>query len=306
MHDWRVSPAREAKLNESCHGILTAEELEMLLTEYHEKSVRREAHFLEESVNADNILTGRSDGAGEVPGEFFLARLLDLTGLHRIFKTESENGRPGFEDYPRYAILDSDDAVKTWFDQRLDPASGGSDSAATDFVGLVLEVLNQRMDERLPFHPTWVAPWLDFSAVINERATRWMEVFGLGRTAQPGRWVIILRYSVREAGTLVRPTMLDGGWYAWHFPSPPPNLAPEERGGYCEDLRTSPFPARLTREFIHQQAKHSIRHFTTAGCLRGRTALPIGGLLPDQRHNHHRLLVRAYGGGIRVWMPEPI
>jgi hypothetical protein len=86
---------------------------------------------------------------------------------------------------------------------------------------------------------------------------------------------------------LFRPTQLNAGWYAHHFPSPP--QATVEMGGHTmflghDDGRVTSPPA--VSEFLHQQVDFRIGNWTAGGSLLGFTGRPIKGLLDRQRRQH--------------------
>lgn len=116
------------------------------------------------------------------------------------------------------------------------------------------------------------------------------------------RWVMPLRYKVREAGTIARPTQLDADWYAYHFPSPP--QTPLAMGGHPMDLG-SPKAAQLLPEYIHKQIGHKIDHWIDSGKKIGKTTQAVTANLADMRRAHHELLVSRHGPDVLGWMPDP-
>jgi hypothetical protein len=116
--------------------------------------------------------------------------------------------------------------------------------------------------------------------------------------------VILLSYTVAEAGTLARPTILDADWYAYHFPSPP--QAPLAIGGHPTDLRIAPRANYPLPEYIHKQIPHTLAHWTDVGGKIGRTSSPDPTSLADQRRAHLELLAKIYGPDVLGWMSSPI
>jgi hypothetical protein len=159
--------------------------------------------------------------------------------------------------------------------------------------------------ETRPFQPSWVTTWEDLAPFLDQSPEIWCEGLGVPKQ-EPSRWLMVLRYTVGEAGTLVRPTFLDAGWAAFHFPSPPQAVL--ITGGHPMDLRPidSASPAeRLSREFIHSEIQHRIEHWIDAGRRVMRTSRPTSVSLLDRRRHHHGRLVDTYGGVVGEWMPRP-
>ena len=138
-----------------------------------------------------------------------------------------------------------------------------------------------------PYQPTWATTWAAFEPHEEDGPERWLQVLGMAKP--PPRWLILLRYTVAEAGTLVRPTILDAKWNAYHFPSPPsPQVSPAV-GGHPMDLRISPKATSVLPEFIHKQIQHSLAHWMDLGGKIGRTQSPNPTALADQRRAHFEL-----------------
>jgi len=125
-----------------------------------------------------------------------------------------------------------------------------------------------------------------------------------GVATPPPRWLILLRYTVAEAGTLARPTILDADWYAYHFPSPPQTSLAV--GGHPMDLRVTPRATHLLPEYIHKKIPHKLEHWTDLGGKIARTNSPDSTGLVDQRMAHFELLVNTYGQDVLKWMNSPI
>lgn len=138
---------------------------------------------------------------------------------------------------------------------------------------------------------------------IADGPERWVSALGVYKPVHP-RWFLLLKYTVREAGTVARPTQLDAGWGAYHFPSPP--RAPLPLGGHPMDLRLSPPATSVLPEFVHKQIRHTLRHWSDGGRHIGRTSAPSGGTLVAVRLTHHELLTRVYGPSVVVGMPTCI
>jgi hypothetical protein len=170
------------------------------------------------------------------------------------------------------------------------------------FVECVLRAMNEHRIEH-PFQPTWATAWSAFLPHEMAGPDRWAQALGLCKVDYP-RWFVLLRYRVREAGTLVRPTQLDAGWGVYHFPSPP--QARLETGGKCMDLNIAGAGNPLLPEFIHKQIEHTMEHWLGTGQRIGRTTRPINGNLAALRRAHYSKLCATYGPGVSAWMPECI
>src|SRR6185369_4434410 len=95
--------------------------------------------------------------------------------------------------------------------------------------------------------------WSGLKPQVKDGPNRWCQMLGVHKSTVT--WVILLTYTIAEAGTIARPTQLDGGWYGFHFPSP--YLAPVTRGGHPMDLRINPRAQYLLPEFVHRQITHT-------------------------------------------------
>jgi hypothetical protein len=141
--------------------------------------------------------------------------------------------------------------------------------------------------------------WAAFKGFESELPERWLQVLG-AKQKEAECWIVLLTYPVAMAGTIVRPTQLDAGWNAYHFPSPP--QAQVELGGHPMDLFPMENLGSPMSEYIHRQIDHYPDHIMRIG----RTSASLSGSLSHQREAHHRLLERHYGSGIRDWMDSPM
>jgi hypothetical protein len=316
VHDHRVSPEREAKLLDyfAKAGKRPGKRLHKALEQYHLQEVRSQKRpdFLEDKLNASNILpeprqfglrrialspAQRQSTSGPAAQNLWLVRLLDLNRLFPVFLRARSSRLIVFRDYPRSA--GDSHAALAWLDSML----GGAAPRYSQeyFAAAVIDALElARQNE--PFHPTWATYWNHFESYLSSGPVRWASALGFPNGKRCGRWVMVLKYSRAEAGRLVRPTILDAGFNQYHFPSPP--QAPLERGGHPMDLQLNPLPTDLLPEFIHQQIPHTVEHWVAAGRLLGRIPewYPRRGWLKKWRGNHHDLLIRSYGPGVRAWM----
>ncbi|MFM9959867.1 MAG: hypothetical protein ACKV2Q_01425 [Planctomycetaceae bacterium] len=295
MHDHRVTPTREAAFDRFVvQRPVTTAVLQQAIVDYFHAKVRdrKRPDYVYAAVNDANLLTGTATGRHSINKDVQLVRVLDLNGLGQVFTWAKLRKEKWFTSFP-----DSYDErmVATWLDARM---QGRPILRVDAFVGAILAAMNAYRRVK-PYQPTWATTHEAFATHVAEGPDRWLEVLGMTRPTSP-RWLILLKYPIREAGTLCRPTQLDAGWYAYHFPSPP--QTPLEVGGHAMDLRTSPSAASLLPEFIHSQIDHELRHKINIG----RTTRVNAGALADQRQYHHQLLAAEYGPGVYTWMSNPV
>jgi hypothetical protein len=172
-------------------------------------------------------------------------------------------------------------------------SAGGAQ--AEEMVLAIIEAINA-YTRKLPHQPSWAARWKTMSGYLQDRAEGWCSCVGVPVFDRD--WVIVLKYTVGETGTLLRPTQIDAGTRAWHFPSPPERMVHE--GGLAMHLGSD--CPDLVPEFIHQAIPHIGPHWKDAGRLCRQVAVAHEDVLEKYRTLHYDRLVRAYGSGIRAWM----
>jgi hypothetical protein len=292
-HDHRVGEELERDFDRWGIHPRSAPELQATIANYHWDRVRtaEEPDYLSEEKNGHNFLSGLSSG-GHIIGKFIrLARVLDLNGLYEVYRWAKDESIREFLDIPSDPLDVSD-----WLNDRLDGLPAGRVEA---FIAAVLGALSRSRRE-MRHQPTWATAWAAMEPKLDDGPTRWAEAVGIP-TPDTGRWLIVLSYTVGEAGAVLRPTQLQAGWYAYHFPSPPE--APQHVGGHPMDL-TGPGPADdLLPEYIHQPIDHSISHWVVAGRRCERLESPTSSEFLLQRSNHHSLLCGTYGDSVCAWMP---
>lgn len=329
-HDHRVSPRREEKFNDFCRQPRTAAELQEAISYYFNKKVRSRdyPHFVYYEINSDNLICGHAKLAGKLAKALLsnpdpagdpsipddsppllhkeqkLVRILDLNNLRYPYRwlLDTSHRKPEWEDSFRayYGIprdLTEDEVeeqlwIDRWLNQMLAPGDAGRRES---FVAAVLELLNS-IQRGKAFQPTWATIWQAFDPQArtpdgDPNPDRWVQMMGVGKNP-PGHWYIALTYTVAEAGTLARPTQLDGGWYEYHFPSP--KEAPREFGGQAMDLQLPPVAATLLPEYIHKQIEHPFKHWDDAGRMIGHTSAWRRPALIDLRRAHQQKLASAY------------
>jgi hypothetical protein len=289
MCDHRVTEAREGVFDSFVPATCTPRTLADALRRYKDARVRGTGtpDFAVEAINGDNIVSSGESGRHSIPRDAELARIVDLNGLTKFYEW-AQSRSAGFDTVTRL----SPDGIDQFLTQEID----GKDPEP--LIRRVISGLNAYRKEG-HYHPSWVTYWEDFRPHLNEGASRWARVVGVDIEA--GHWVLVLRYPVRRAGTVARPTQLDAGWHANHFPSPP-MVAPAV-GGFAMDLHAV-FARRLVPEFIHDQVDHELEDWTSAGRRLERTKPEPGCTLEEARERHHILLTSAYGSTVSNWMPR--
>lgn len=300
IHDHRISDARDASLRRLGDGSWTMANLQRAIVRYQYEKVktRRLPEFVYKTFNESNIVSG--DGRlCRFDRNVRLVRVLDLNGLVTVYQWARANRIEPFASWLPWPV--NDDQLARILDATLNGASPDDIEA---FILAVLAALNL-YGATHPYQPVWCTMWADFASFIDEGADRWNEVLGVASRGI-GRWMLLLAYRVRDAGTLVRPTQLDVGWDArGHFPSPPE--APVWRGGHPMDLAGQSTLRRLLPEYIHRQFPHTMDHWITAGRRLGVTMRAQRATLADARRAHYALLGLHYGeAAVHEWMAEPI
>lgn len=299
--DHRVSEKREESLLGFFKRPRDSLALRKAIVDYKRKKVR-DRHLPEFAFREFNELN-------HIPPEYWhgrnrdypLVRVLDLTGLHNVFTWARDNdlGRPfdrfpGNPESPRFQ-----DQVTNWLRRRIER----SESEVMSFFDKVFALL----DEAEPYQPTWATTWQAFSDFADTAPDDWLDQIGV-ESPNSGRWLIMLKYPIRALGrkSLVRPTQLDAGWYAFHFPTPRQNMSAE--GGHPMCLNTDSLPDGLLPEFVHTSIRHKTDHIVrrSDGFAIGQTAGTIREPFEELRVTHHGALQRKYGlSEVTDWMDDP-
>jgi len=295
-HDHRVSREREEHFLRLTGSPATADQLLRSFRDYFEERIRtrRAPDYVYRQVNDTNILTRSGKPTRNyVSKDTELARVLDLSGLSAVFLWGRTHGHTEFRNYSgRMPNAERANAFLNW--KLLDVPGKRRDA----MIRAILEVLNAHQ-RKYPYQPVWATTWTSMENLQACSPDRWLQVMGIQR-GTVRRWIIVLRYTVREVGTLVRPTQLDAGTCGFHFPSPP--QAMKWRGGHPMDLQYNPRPSHLRPEFIHRMIAHTPEHWYSTGRMLGRTSTASPFDLGPQRSAHHDLLCRRYGMGVKAWM----
>ena len=300
--DHRVSEGRAEKFDRHGNRPRTSDALRAAIDQYFERCVRTRGipDFLLRRFNRDNIVIGAGEKLPAFSKDLKLVRVFDLTGLQPLFLWANQ---PRNRKKRWRALLTSllDKRSGDWDSRVSDQLTGQTPGQIQEFIEIVLDVLNTSRRD-VPHQPTWATTWSDLEPHVRHGPDRWLQVLGMAKP--PSRWLVLLSYTVREAGTLVRPTQLDAGWQEYHFPSPPD--APLEVGGHPMDIRVLPRTRPLLQEFIHKQIDHPLHHWTDTGGELGRTTVLNTKGLDRQRIAHYELLKRVYGLSVARWMDSPI
>ena len=304
-HDHRVSREREVRFDDFCRQPRNANDLEQAIWKYFLQNVRtrRYPHFVYNEINGGNLIGGHPKLTQLLHKDRMLLRLIDLNGLLVPYRSlldkrfRRQSWTDAFRSYYRiprnFRRKEEEQAwVDGWLTGMLDHDDQGR---KREFVVAVLGLL-RKLHDASAFQPTWATTLDAFEPHAltpdgNPNPDRWVQVMGMGRNP-PRHWYIALAYTVAEAGTLARPTQLDGGWYEYHFPSP--DSTPPEFGGITMDLRHSPGSRVLLPEYIHKEIEHTEEHWYNSGYLLGCTSDWRITNLTETRRVHQRMLSAAY------------
>lgn len=296
--DHRVTDERLAEFDLLVQRPLTTHSLKNAIILYFEQQVRtrRLPAYVFDRVNAQNILNRR----GVVPvisDNTELVRILDLSGLRPVYRWAWQRRHPEFVDFDDSA---SPARFNAWLSSRLSI----SFSSRRRFMHATFVAMDQRRREA-PFQPVWATAWTtDFVSRYLDRGPRaWLSALGIVRDSVP-RWLVVLRYSVSEAGTIARPTQLDAGWWPVHFPSPP--CCPIATGGHPVLMRIAQRREPLLPEYIHKEMTHTLRHWEDGGSRLERLDRKVQCDLPAHRLQHYNRLLATYGSPVQSWMPKPV
>lgn len=291
-HDHRIPRIRLRSYRKFTKSATDTVSLLASLRAYHDDKIanRRLPEFVYEHLNGQNILVGGSNAKQLIARDVELARVVSLNSLGIIFDWGKARGISGLQTFPGSGIPG---AADHWLDQHLAPKNR---PLARGFLGNVLDAMNAYAKQR-PYQPSWATTWKGIEPFVDGDASRWLQAVGVSRPAS-GQWCMLLRYSVRDVGTLVRPTSLDAGDYPFHFTSPP--CAMLTSGGHPADLSLR--PQITTRpEYIHKQIAHTTSQVVAVRQTRANQFARLN----QQRVNHYNCLLSEYGSDIMQWMTQP-
>jgi hypothetical protein len=305
IHDHRVSGKRAVAFCKLAKSDIEAGNLQSALEEY-QNIVRKKPRvtFLSSSKNSNNFAYRFGRAVNPVAPDYPLFTVLDLSGLTWVLIDGRISGIARLREFGLAGAV-TDEQMNRFLEKELGIGDAGRER---DAVATVLEALKvSRTKMQRHHHPVWAAssqPFLE--RADRSRPDSWLEAVGVNPGSKP-RWLIVLKYAARDARSLVRPTVLDAGWYAFHFPSPP--AAPLRAGGHAMWLREagdlarggdSPMP-----EFIHSQVNFKLSHWEESGFRAGFTSGSRDWPVASSRRRHLESL-RAYYGAARLggWMEE--
>jgi len=302
LSDHRVSSERFSSFSAFAGDLSRIDVIQRALESYQLEEVRPSISARTEPAYA------RTDNENNrvrlAPGSH-VATVLDLTRLGRIYAEAGATfGLPAFR---LFAVTDPRNVsqINDFIGRRL-----GDPLQRESFLREILRARRRyRKTVETRVHPMWVAEWKSLQHFLDPvRPERWLQAVGVPR--EHPAWLAVFRYPVkrgRHEVPLFRPTQLDAGWYAHHFPSPP--QAAPVRGGHTMYLWQSyqgsnGASSHIVSEFLHPQIDLTMEHWRSAGSLVG-FAPAVRGDLADQRQRHWVLLQSAYSPvPIRSWMPD--
>ena len=306
FHDPRITDSRFTKFSNEVasagHTIDDAATMQDGLSSYYRRCVHftKTPDFLVRGLNLFNY-HGRPGPLPLLHGSKLLTSVFNLALPDDIYREAKSDGLREFQSFGRkkYPTAAPPTAAQ-WLDDKLAslrrPAEAFTDRVALSkhpFVVALLWFLNQRR-VRYPFQPTWATLWDRFDAREWDDPLRWQSLLGV-RRSDTDTWLLLLRYPVREAGTLLRPTQLDAGWYPEHFPA-----SLSATTGHAMDLDAARRICPPMPEFIHQQIDHLPEHVIAIARVPGTTHIPAA---PAQRR-HYRVLKKTYAD-TATWTRHP-
>lgn len=244
--DDRVSAAREQSLKEvwedgtrrdekySLHDAVVAYKKTRVYTPH-------DPEFLDAVRNRDNL-----PGAAWLPPMGRpLSTILDLDRLVGLFQKDwltTSAGSP-FADYTDVSTYDPD-RFHRWLTESIE-------RDGQEFLEGILDLLNEdlRQSRSSPgpgvmVYPFWASVVKDVDDVDLSRIC---QMTGLPINGEA--WVCLLQVPAERAGTPVRPTQLEAGASAIHFPTP--KKLPWSIGGHPVDLHPGEAVRQLLKEFLY-------------------------------------------------------
>lgn len=247
--------------------------------------------FLDRSLNHENILDPPPPKSGPIMKDTEeLVTVLDLACLRESFNWAKD---PRFVQWRKFvkgfSMLRPE--LLSWLDGHL---RGKREAAGKAFLKTAFEIANAHAAATAPHNPMWVTTWRKFAPHMNS-PQRWPKLVGCHKGSPC--WLVVLKYTVAEAGGLVRPTQLDAGPDGiHHYPSPP--RLPAMCGGNLMDLAERSPKRPPICEYIHARIALSVQHVVGMRRIDGNAKLD----LPWLRERHYKLLA-GYNRLPRTWTP---
>lgn len=254
--------------------------------------------YLDPALNGPHLVAG-GPGRPAVSGQTMLASVIDLNRCADgpFAWARTRGSRPRFASFP-LGGPDPDGAVSRWIGLQVTAAGRGAPGLLQrEFVEDVCHVLNEYRWATSYLTPMWATTWSAFGIARTGRAERWAQAMGRNKPVA-NHWLMVVKYSVAEAGEVACPSQLDAGPCPCHFPLP---TAMSQ--GHPMDLLERPKPRALLPHFVHAQIDLQLKHWLDAGEMLELTSQPVHGPTPAQRANHLLLLSQRYGsaGLPRAW-----
>jgi hypothetical protein len=297
LHDHRISARRVAHWEDLASGALDAS-LEAALRTYFDVICKRPLETYASNVNASNIPhlgDFALPGAGKM-----LVQVLDLTNKRcmAIWEFGKDLGLAAL----RGLDLSKPDALAADLDLRL---SKQSLDAQVPLMDAFFTAQRLHLEAGNSQGPVWVALWDGWRARIElHQPESWAGAVGLSKEIS-NRCFAVLKYPVRRAGSLIRPTQLEASWYGRHFPSPP--VCALATGGRVVQGE----PANIVRplaEYIHAPVPWSVQDWLLSEIPVRSTRTPVGpiSVLRMDREAHWGALAMEVGkAALTAWMATP-
>jgi hypothetical protein len=190
------------------------------------------------------------------------------------------------------------DRFEEWLDRNL---FNKTTTEIESFLTKVFKVINHRLArEHHHYNPVWVTTWKNFEKYATLGPDRWNQIVGVPR--RKPTWQIVVKYPASKVKCLYRPSQLDSGFYAQHFPSPRETDMAE--GGLTMDLGME--DDQPLSEFLHTQIELEIDYWIAAGRLIGKSMITAEELPAMRRKHYEKLIGRYTEDHIKSWMPQPI
>lgn len=294
-HDCRVSPERQKTFDGFVNRPISTGSVMDGLKEYKRERItkQRQPDFVVEELTGENIVCGGS-GPVRLNPYIELVQILDLTGIYEVLLWAKTR-------YPLYpALADFRDAggeaaSAAWWESKR---TGRRPNEFDVYIETTLEALGD-YSFSIQYQPTWVTTWAAFRRFQNADADRWMEFVGVPLGSVP-RWLALLKYRAKIAGTLACPTQLDAGYFEYFFPTPGRDVTglPFRSGHAMHIGSTRSLP--LLPEYIHCQVRYDESSFVACK----RTTAVSKPAVENCRSRHHGAMAARYGKLIQSWMPE--
>jgi len=300
-HEHRISDERGNHWAELMAGPLNRS-LEAALRAYGDLAAETPFEtYLHRWLNRANI-PHPADADVPEPGDM-LAHVLDLTSRRSMDIWRLGKDKDVSDLLRDRCDVRSADTLAPFLARHLSDKSTG---AQLPIMRAFFSAYRLYVEERRPHGPVWAALWEKWFERINRlRAESWGCAMGLCKP-QPPHWLVILKYPVDLAGTLVRPTQLEAGYFGRHFPTPP--CAGTGNGGrivHGRNGQSNTNPTKALREFVHLPMRWTEHEWIASRLPVIETAVVVGGVnqLRLDREGHWTDLCYEYGPNqVSSWM----